>query len=305
MVLTCEEGHEIDPDTNKCSQGHPAAQAAGGEVPILLTNKQLQDVITSAVTGALKVQQNALQPPQQSSKSTLRKHDRPKIDLTNNEGHWAFFIDEWCRYKRQSKINATDINDELRSCCAEQLRKELFDLYGAETLDTLDEDGLLDKIKRVAIKGKNKSVHRQEFYGMSQVHDQPVQAYVAQLRCKAEHCRFTVKCTSEACEHHVNSYAESMVSDQMVVGCSDSDIQQEALAKDSLLHTFQEKFDLIQALEEGRRAKSQLTPATTIAAAHKSQYKKQQVQQKVSLNSDKGNNDLQHQCSGCGSKEHG
>jgi hypothetical protein len=168
-------------------------------------------------------------------------------------------------------LSDNDATLELRACCSTELRKELFDFTGADALNALNEDQLLEKIKTLAIKGKNKAVHRQEFYAMSQAPGQPIQAFIAKLRSKAEHCQFTFKCVSAACNRQTNSYAESMVADQMVVGCCDKDIQGEILAKDAQLTTFQEKFDLIQALEEGKRAKLQLG-AESALATHKSQY---------------------------------
>ena len=46
-----------------------------------------------------------------------------------------------------------------------------------------------------------------------------------------------------------------MVEDQMVVGCADNDILEETLANDSQLQSFDNKFQFIEALEHGQRAK--------------------------------------------------
>ena len=55
---------------------------------------------------------------------------------------------------------------------------ELFDFVGSSTIDTLSEDDLAS-IKRLAVKGKNVAVHRQEFYDMQQAPSQSVQQFVA------------------------------------------------------------------------------------------------------------------------------
>ena len=127
---------------------------------------------------------------------------------------------------------------------------ELFDFVGSSTINTLSEDDLLASIKRLAVKGKNVAVHRQEFYDMQQAPGQSVQHFVAKLKAKAEQCHFQLKCSSSQCNHEVNSYATAMVADQLTVGLTDKDIQGEVLAKHSQLKTFEEKFDLIQALED-------------------------------------------------------
>ena len=49
-----------------------------------------------------------------------------------------------------------------------------------------------------------------------------------------------------------------MVSDQMIVGLYDKDIQQEVLARDKELRTFRDRYALIEAQELGRLAKTQL-----------------------------------------------
>jgi hypothetical protein len=292
----------------------------GAAASVTLTTKQLQDIIQGAITGVLAAHPApaaipAPAPP--AVPSYLKRPDRPDVDLGCNEGQWAFFLDEWGLYKRRCNLKAADTTLELRACCSAELKKELFDFVGASTLNTLDENALVAQIKTLAVKGKNKAVHRQEFYSMHQEPGQPIQAFVAKLRSKAEHCQFTLECTNADCSHQSNSYAESMVADQMVVGCCDKDIQGEILAKDAQLVRYQEKFDLIQALEEGKRAKSQLGTESSVAA-HKSQYQRNQRQQKIT-----GSGPPQQEnpkpkqqenpkpkrepygCSGCGSKDHG
>ena len=174
---------------------------------------------------------------------------------------------------------------------------------GSAGLENISEDDLLIQIKTLAVKGKNKSVHRKEFYAMNQAPGQPIQAFVTKLKGKAMNCNYSIKCNSAACGHQVNSYAEHMIADQMVIGCANTDIQQEVLAKDSQLPDFQSRFDLIQALEEGKVAKSQLSSDTTSTLAH-SQYQRQKNQGIKSEVHMKPNQPFRQRCSGCGSSEH-
>ena len=155
---------------------------------------------------------------------------------------------------------------------------ELFDFIGSSTIDTPSEDDLLASIKRLAVKGKNVAVHRQEFYGMQQAPGQSVQHFVAKLKAKAEQCHFQLKCSSSQCRHEVNSYATAMVADQLTVGLTDKDIQGEVLAKHSQLKTFEEKFDLIQVLEDGKHAKEQLSNESSLSMQKSSYHNKDLIQ---------------------------
>ena len=239
------------------------------------------------------------------SATKLRKPERPTVDLGISEAQWDFFADEWRIFKLRADTDAAVAKLELRAACSSELRRHLFDFLGQDTLNSCSEEDLLKHIKTLAVQGKNPAVHRQEFYTMYQAPDEPVQQYVAKLQSKAAHCNFSTKCE---CTKDV-SYAVSMVTDQMVTGLHDKDIQGEVLAKDSTLNTFQLRYDYIHSLEEGKRARSNLSarlppPAPASAVAGASQYqrdkrsKRQQKDQSSQPPKPKG-------CPGCNSTEHG
>ena len=48
----------------------------------------------------------------------------------------------------------------------------------------------MEKIQRVAVKGENTTVHRQEFHNMKQEEGQSGQQSLAKLQAKADHCNF-------------------------------------------------------------------------------------------------------------------
>jgi Fe-S-cluster containining protein len=263
---------------------------------VAFSAQQVQDLVKSieVLASALATQQTAR--PTQPINNQVRpeRPERPRIDLNSTEGKWEFFKNEWALYKRRASLPAS-CPEELRACCSEELRQELFNYIGPSTIDVLNEPTLLDHIRRLAVKGRNKAVHRQQFYTLHQDPDTPAHQFVAQLRAKAEHCNFIVKCAN--CDENV-SYASPMISDQLTVGLADKDIQGEILAKDTQLNTFDDKLNLVQALEDGKRAKEQLSMDTTVAA-HQSTYRKQQKHQPGNSNVTRST------CSGCGSKDHG
>ena len=246
---------------------------------------------------------------------SVRKPERPQIDIESSESQWAFFLDEWDTYKRRAGISGPDTTLELHATCSTTLHHSLFDFMGKDMLGSADEEGLLNHIKNISVKGKNNAVHRQEFYGMAQRAEQPIQAFVGQLRSKAAQCDFTTKCTSSRCSQNV-SYSDAMVSDQMIVGLYDKDCQADVLARNQTLKTFNEKFHWIQAHEEGKRTQSHLNTSSILA--HKSTY--QQAKKRSYLPQQSGRPMDQHdnrhpqtrtspasrsRYPGCGSQSHG
>ena len=259
-----------------------------------LNAEQLQIVMEAALTA---VQQQATANNTQATRSRLKGPERPDVDLGFSETQWEFFKDEWGQYKRRAVLRADQINDELRACCSKELRKTLFDFVGGTVLSTLTEAELLEKIKATAVIGKNKAVHRKEFYELFQVPEEPINRYVAKLKAKSECCNFTITCAAPDCTH-VNNYSMEMIKDHMKTGLYDKDIQQEILAKDKDLKTFEDVYAMIEAYELGKRAKTELEshPSSDINAM-KSQYK---------LNKDGGalpKKSLKA-CNGCGSTSH-
>ena len=256
----------------------------------------------------------ATQPPRIS----VKKPERPEIDLDASESQWAFFKNEWEIYKLRSGVTGSEATLELRAACTPQLRRALFDFLGQDTLAAVDESSLLTHIQQVAVKGKNTAVHRQEFYSMMQSPDEPIQTFVGKLRAKAAHCHFRTTCSNTSCKADM-SYSDSMVTDQMIVGLYDKDCQGDVLAKDITLKSFKEKFDLIQAHEEGKRAQNLLN--TSSVAAHKSAYQRSKrfveptdsrpltgAPKREPRRPEAGpRRETQHPagCSGCGSTAHG
>ena len=134
-------------------------------------------------------------------------------------------------------------------------------------------------------------------------------------------CDFTTKCTcsgcvlSSGCSQNA-SYSDAMVSDQIIVGSYDKDCLADVLARNQTLKTFDEKFHLIQAHEEDKRAQSHLNTSSILT--HKSTY--QQAKKRSYLPQKSGKlvdqRDKRHPqpktspasrsgCSGCGSQSQG
>ena len=138
-----------------------------------LTSDELQDIVKSAVAGAIASIPSFQAPPQAAPSSLAQRPSRPSLDGNCNESRWAFFLSEWQLYKHRAQLPASD-PQELRAFCSEELRMALFNFIGATKLDSFTEEQLLALIKKVAVRGKNVAVHRQEFYTMQQEPGQAV-----------------------------------------------------------------------------------------------------------------------------------
>ena len=70
-----------------------------------------------------------------STAPNVKCPDRPSIDLGCTESYWAFFTNEWKLYKRRARL-PNSAAEELRACCSQELRLELFNYIGPSTIDT-------------------------------------------------------------------------------------------------------------------------------------------------------------------------
>ena len=119
--------------------------------------------------------------------SQTKKPDRPGISDDMSEGDWTVFLDAWNRYKVMCRLRNIDaIRNELRSACTPAVNKMLVELIGPTTLNGLSEDELLANIKRIAVHGVHKEVHRQRFTKISQHEGEPLNQFVARRKAQAE-----------------------------------------------------------------------------------------------------------------------
>ena len=198
----------------------------------------------------------------------------------------------------------TVIRNELRACCSEEVDRMLFNFVGA-ALKTATEVQLLNHIKSIAVVGVHKEVHRQKFNKMVQAEGQGIVQFVAKLKAQSTLCAFVVRCKSNGCDEEV-SFAEEMISTQMISGLRNHDHQSRILAEADKLSGFQEKFERLANLEKTDNSTSHLggrqIGQTFGANATKSDYKKKQADWK------QGNKDCNDskktRCPWCGYPDH-
>ena len=167
---------------------------------VQITTEQLNKLLADTVTAALQASQGTqvtsdapITESNPTSRTQAKKPDRPALDQGIDDLQWQFFTEEWKLYKRMANLTANiDIVDELRSCCSRDLRRSLFDFVGGDNLQEVTEGELLEKLKSIAVIGKNIAVHRQEFHSLSQSSGEALHNFVSRLKAKARHCDFTI-----------------------------------------------------------------------------------------------------------------
>ena len=233
-----------------------------------------------------------------SSSSSVRKPDRPIVEQDSSDSDWALFLDSWGRYKDMCRLREiSEIRNELRSSCSPGINKLLFELVGSEKLNTASEADLLAHIKSVAVKGLHPEVHRQTFHSMRQSEGEAITHYLARLRAQANFCNFSVQCpNTPTCPQKV-SYAEDMISSQMIAGLVNNEHQTKVLAQAATLITLQQKFDLLISLETTDKSTQKLHPTAPPATTPPSSSTPQKSDYKQ-----KGRNITP--CTGCGKTYH-
>ena len=160
----------------------------------------------------------------------LEKLSRPQLKLRDrqiNEETWEYFKHQWQTYK--TSVNLTDsAKQHLEGCLGDEVTVILFRRLGQAGWDELTEDTLLDMVKEVFVKCRNRMMNRLKLRNLKQGPDQPVQQYVSSLKQIARTCKFTMVCSAEGCDRQ-NDYSEEMVLDQLTMGLNDDDIQKKVL----------------------------------------------------------------------------
>ena len=225
-----------------------------------MTNEQVQQMIDimrqqmeqlqtfQTENAALRANQQQNNVPVNARPKT-KAPDRPIVNINTDEREWELFKDSWNRYKAMTRITDQNIlRMELRESCSQEVNKLLFEYIGSDVLDTASEADLLEHIKRVAVKGTHKEVHRITFFRLAQMDGETVTQYVARLKSQAVLCQFKVTCTTHEPEIEIN-YSNDMITQQLISGLKDKQHQARILSESPLLPTLEQKIERLECFE--------------------------------------------------------
>ena len=225
-------------------------------------------------------QENAQLRAGRGAKGKTKTPDRPSIHASIDEREWESFKDTWQRYKTMTSLTDADsIRMELRAACSPDVNKLLFEFIGSTTLNTASEQQLMTHIRAVAVKGTHKEVHRMNFAKLTQMEGETITQFVARLKSQAALCQFNVTCSAHTPPTPI-SYADEMVTQQLIAGLRNQQHQSRVLAEASTLTTLAAKIERLQCLESTEESTSQMRMApdplplpTSAAALRQSQYR--------------------------------
>ena len=224
---------------------------------------------------ALTTQNAALQQNNNERGCAVKRPDRPVIDQNSSDNDWELFLDSWSRYKRMTNLTGGEATVmELRACCSTDVNKLLFQYVGAAPLNRSTEEELIKHIRSVAVKGVHPEVHRLRFTNLRQEDTEQITQYIARLKAQTALCDFFVTCPTAGCEKV--SYAEDMISHQLIAGLRNQEFQSRVLSEAGTLTTLEKKIDRLQSLESTEECAQIMHPTTDparAAAGKKSSYK--------------------------------
>lgn len=269
---------------------------------VTVTPHVLQQIIASAVSTAATTQNNTSETSVQGSHRThqntpMQKATRPEIFSDMTEGGWEFFLGEWEMYKRTTGVCGNATIDQLLYTCTDSFRREMFNMHG-KAMYNYDEETLLKHLKALAVRDTNRLVNRSILWSMKQGHDEAITAFISKLKGQAAICAYSLKCKD--CES-VNDYSLDIVTDQLIRGLANIEIQQEVLASGEKLSGHEQIVNFVVGKESGIRNQSYFTKSALNAqSAYRTQRKSDKLKNYVEQEEKRAS-----VCRGCGSKTHG
>ena len=106
-------------------------------------------------------------------------------------------IGEWKRYKRITKLLASEFADQLFQCCERPLARLLL----KENPDFIEEgeQALTEAIKKMAVLQVAISVRRSKLLSTKQEPGQLFREFFANVPASASTCDYTIRCLSTCC----------------------------------------------------------------------------------------------------------
>ena len=206
-----------------------------------------------------------------------------------DEEAWEWFTHRWNTYKNQANLPVTT-KSHLESCLGDNVTHILFGKISQTGWDKLTEELLLENVKNMFVKKRNRIVNRKKLHRLMQKPDQPVQQYNAKLKLTARTCCFSITCTRAHCNTSID-YSNKMVLDQLIHGLNDDNIQRKVLSsqeEDSNLEEV-EKIIVVQECSQATQKESRLNL----------------LSEQITPTTPKRKQDHIKKCLSCGSEEHG
>ena len=160
------------------------------------------------------------------------KPKKPVLEMSGTsveEENWNYFLDRWRAYKIMAGIGAATANQHFRDSLPHEVGKMLYSTYG-EAADNQTELVLIENVKKLAVRSRNKLASVVELVQLRQEAEQPVEAFLAKLKVLSRQCNLKKACT---CRLEVD-FSDEIVLNQLLAGLYDDEVRLELLKKDDL-----------------------------------------------------------------------
>ena len=242
-----------------------------------------------------------------SQPDRTEKAKRPTIIMGFTSEDWTYFLSRWDEYKKLTKMAQNDIVAQLKECCEEDLRKNLFRAHGS--LKDNDEEFVLEAIRKQAVHEENVIVARVAHMQMTQDRDEPVQGFVARIKGQANICKYTLKHKCPCNKESDANYSNEMVKNVLACGLADPEIRLSLLSDENQEMSLEQMIKFIEAKEIGKKSASRFSDnhkVNSVKSSYKSEASKKiknryQTHEKNSVSS----RYKEDPCGWCGRHGHG
>ena len=261
---------------------------------------QAQALVADHIKYAHQAAAAGAAPAQLKAEKLVRPSLKVKDSLIDEEAY-EFFLHQWSTYKTQANLTHS-AKQHLESCLGYDITHILFSRLGQAGWDLLTEQTLLDTVKEVFVKRRNRMINRLKLRNLKQGPEQPVQQYVASLKQISRTCKFSIECSADHCNQK-NDFSEEMVLDQLVQGLNDDEIQKKVLSIQ------EENFNLdhVEKLimnEECGKATQKDSKVNDSTAAGLSTFKRNKRDQFKNVAKKPNDENKKQSCYSCGSDSH-
>ena len=239
-----------------------------------------------------------------------QRPQRPIITTELTPQQWSNIIRYWKIYKKEARLNTTNIITQLITCCDEELRNQLFNAHSE--IEEKEEEEVIKAIRELAVKSESVIVAQVNHVKCRQGRDEPVRKWFSRLKGQASVCDYTITFKTTDGMEHTKSYEDNVLRQIIAANMDDSDIQTDLLSilnssKKSM--TADEMVCFIEAKENAKQGTVKLSSTHSINALH-STYKKNSrpamnTYSQATRPKSTTQNTNKDKCSHCGTYGHG
>ena len=187
---------------------------------------------------------------------------RPEVqgDITDEE--WLYFESRWGGYKDATGVSGSELLAQLRECMEEGVRRDHHRQYSG--VATATEKELLQQIREVVVRKRNRAVTRRNLHELRQQHGEPIRKFAGRVRSLAVISEYEVTCS---CKVKV-PYTDLVIKDQVIAGIANSEIKEAVLSHaDVNGMTLDKLVVFIEGKEAGKASLGQMESASTGSAS--------------------------------------